>query len=81
MEVGWEVKVQESQMNLNSSKTVGREKPLFSSSVQCTDLCLCSPGDEEAKFRSQKNAMLLFCVGIFFHSWGSEEGACLEIQS
>lgn len=60
------VKVQESQMSLNSSKTVGRGKPLFSSSVQCTALCLCSPCDEEAKFRSQKNAMLLFCEGVLF---------------
>lgn len=34
MEVRWEVKVQESQRSLNSSKTVGRGKPLFSSSVQ-----------------------------------------------
>lgn len=60
------VKVQESQMSLNSSKTVGRGKPVFSSSVHCTALCLCSPCDEEAKFRSQKNATLLFCGGVSF---------------
>lgn len=83
MEVGWEVnvKVQESRMSLNSSKTVGRGKPLFSSSVQCTALCLCPPYDEGAKFRSRKNAMLLFCTGILFQSWGSEEGVFLGTQS
>lgn len=75
------VKVQESQMSWSSSKSVGRGKPLFSSSVQCTALCLCLPCDEGGKFRSQKNAMLLFCAGILFKSWGSGGGTFLEIQS
>lgn len=46
---GWEVKVQESQMSVNSFKTVVGGKPLFSSSVQ-----VCAFAHEEAKFKSQK---------------------------
>lgn len=39
VEVGWEIKVQESQMSVNSSQTVVRGKPLFST-IYSVQLCV-----------------------------------------
>lgn len=65
-------------MSANSSETVVSRKLLFSI-IYSVQLCVQPLHHKVSKFRSQENAMLFFC--ILFHSWGSEEGAFLAIQS
>lgn len=83
MEVGWEVKVQESQMGLNSAKTVGRGKPLSSSSVQLcvfAHLVMRRPSLEARKMLCYSFVQVFFSiVGAVRkeHSWRSSP----EVQS